>query len=163
MPETVANASALTADVVSGTGRFLDSLGYAVLTEFSLRNGRRLDIAGLDRQGIIAGVEVKVSATDFMADRKWPEYLDYCDLFYFAVPAGFPLALLDRSSSLPQRTGIIVADRYGGEMLREGAHVKISPARRKAQTLRFARRAAARLTIWQSSRVQSTGASSISG
>ena len=70
-----------------GVGRLLTHLGYDSLTEFTLRSGRRADLAGIDRKGRIAIVEIKSSVADFRADQKWPEYLDYCDLFYFAVPA----------------------------------------------------------------------------
>ncbi len=32
--------------------------------------------------------EVKVSRSDFKADKKWPKYLKYCSRFYFACPEG---------------------------------------------------------------------------
>ena len=72
-----------------GVGRLLGHLGYDSLTEFTLRSGRRADLAGIDRKGRIVIVEIKSSVADFRADQKWPEYLDYCDLFYFAVPVDF--------------------------------------------------------------------------
>src|SRR3546814_5087076 len=31
-----------------------------------------------------------VSLADLRADGKWPDYVGYCDAFYFAVPPGFP-------------------------------------------------------------------------
>lgn len=134
-----------TADITRGAERLLQSLDYATLAEFSLGSGRRVDIAGIERGGALVFVEVKASASDFRADRKWPEYLDYCDALYFGVALDFPLELLEQPAALPQRTGIIVADRYGGSILRDATICKLSAPRRRAETLRFARRAAGRL------------------
>ncbi len=46
---------------------------------------------------------------------------------------------------LPQETGLIIADRYGGEIVRAAPEHKLAGARRKAMTLRLARTAAFRL------------------
>jgi len=46
---------------------------------------------------------------------------------------------------LPEDTGLIVADRYGGEIVRAAPEHKLAGARRKAMTLRLARSAALRL------------------
>ena len=84
-------------------------------------------------------VEIKASRADFLADRKWQDYLDYCDRFYFAVAAGFPLDLL------PPGEGLILADRFAGEILREARFRCLAAARRKAMLIRFARASAGRL------------------
>ncbi len=125
--------------IVRGTARHLRRLGQVVLTELPLKNGRRADVAGLDSAGAIAIVEVKSGLADLNADHKWPDYLDYCDRFYFAVDADFPRA------RLPEGAGVIVADSYGAEILMEPEPRPLVPARRKALTLRFARVAAMRL------------------
>jgi hypothetical protein len=122
-----------------GVSRLLDSMDYRVLTEFPLGNHRRVDIAGLDRRGAVLVVEIKSSLADYRADGKWPEYLAYCDAFYFAVGSEFPVAVL------PAEVGIIVADAYQGAVVRPSPMAPMKPARRKALTLRFARTAAARL------------------
>lgn len=134
-----------TADITRGTERLLQSLDYATLTEFNLGSGRRVDVAGIERSGQLTFVEVKASVSDFRGDRKWPEYLDYCDSLYFGVAVDFPLDLLEQPAALPERTGIIVADRYGGSILRAATISKLNAHRRRAETLRFARRAAGRL------------------
>lgn len=134
-----------TADITRGAERLFHSLGFATLVEFSLGSGRRVDIAGLERGGKLVFAEVKASASDFRGDRKWPDYLDYCDALYFAVAVDFPLELLEQPAALPERSGVIVADRYGGSILRQAVFTGLNPARRRAETLRFARRAAARL------------------
>lgn len=138
-------ASLKTADITRGAERLLQSLDYATLAEFDLGSGRRVDIAGIARRGELVFVEVKASVSDFRSDRKWPEYLEYCDALYFAVAVDFPLELLEQPAALPGRTGIIVADRYGGSILRAAMVTRMNASRRRAETLRFARRAAARL------------------
>ncbi len=125
--------------IARGVCRTLGELGHATLTEMRLGSGRRVDVIGLDRHGGFAIVEVKASAADFRADRKWPEYLRFCDRFYFAVAGGFPLELL------PAEAGIIVADRFGGAVVRPAPSAKMHATTRRAQMLRFARYAAARL------------------
>lgn len=132
-------------DVARGVCRLMSGLGAACLTEFPLGNGRRADVAALDGLGQIVLVEIKVAVADLRGDRKWPDYLDYCDSFYFAVPGGFPHDLLVLPERLPERTGLIVADRYGAAIVRPAAVWPMHASRRKAETLRFARRAADRL------------------
>ena len=46
---------------------------------------------------------------------------------------------------IPAETGLIVADRYGAEVIREVAEQRLSAARRKAVILRFGRAGALRL------------------
>jgi hypothetical protein len=65
----------------------------------------------------------------------------YCDRFYFAVGRDFPLELL------PPEEGLILADRFGAEIVREARLRALSPARRKAMLIRFGRAAAGRLRI----------------
>ena len=124
-----------------GVCRLLGELGYGSVCELSLRNGRRADVAALDGRGQLAIVEIKRSVADFRSDRKWPDYLDYCDAFYFAVPAGFPVEIL------PPGTGLILADRFGAEIVTPAPRVEpaMHPSRRKEVTLRFALCAALRL------------------
>jgi len=86
-------------------------------------------------------VEIKSSVEDFRADQKWPEYLDFCDELYFAVDAQFPLDLL------PDAAGIIIADRYGAEVVRPAPENRLAAARRRMMTLRLARMAALRLQM----------------
>lgn len=126
-------------DLLRGVGRALTAAGQTVLAELPLGNGRRADLAALDSAGMIVLVEVKSCRADFLADRKWQEYLAYCDRFYFAVASDFPLAVL------PPEEGLILADRFGGEIVREAPFRPLSAARRKAMLIRFGRAAAGRL------------------
>ncbi len=115
--------------------------GYSPILEFTLANGRRLDVAALGADGTVAGVEIKVAIPDLKGDMKWPEYLDFCELFYFAIPPDFPDELV------PSNTGLIVADRYGGAIVRPSPIAQLHASRRKAVTLRFAKVAAERLAL----------------
>lgn len=128
-----------TDDILRGAGRALADADQAVLAELPLGNGRRADLVAIDRTGDISLVEVKSCRSDFVADRKWHEYLDYCDRFYFAVASDFPLDLL------PAGEGLIMADRFGGEVVRAARIRTLSPVRRKAILIRFGRVAARRL------------------
>ena len=113
--------------------------GLTSLTEFTLKGGRRADIVAMDGKGRFTIVEVKSSVADFRADSKWPEYREFCDLFYFAVAAGFPLELI------PEDCGLMVADAYEASILRDAPEEALSAARRRAVLLRFAAAAAGRL------------------
>jgi len=135
-PIDVDGRDAVTREVCRGAGRLLRALSFAVITELSLPNGRRADIVGLSPAGDIWIVEVKSCFDDLRVDTKWPEYRDFSDALFFAVTPGFPRA------ALPDDTGLILADRYGAEIVRDAPQTRLAPARRKAMTLRFARAAA---------------------
>ena len=113
--------------------------------EVPLPNGRRLDIMAVDAQGSIIAVEIKCSRQDLLGDGKWPDYFDYCDRYFWAVPAGFDLKLFEAEALWPSRTGLIVADQYDAEILRPAPSEPLAAARRKAEVQRLARRAARRL------------------
>ncbi|HTT85634.1 MAG TPA: MmcB family DNA repair protein [Rhizomicrobium sp.] len=129
------------ADVARGVSRLLMQEGFSPILEFCLANGRRLDVAALGPDGTVAGVEIKVAIADLKADAKWPDYLEFCELFYFAIPPDFPDELV------PPDTGLIVADRYGGAIVRPAPVAVLHASRRKAVTLRFAKAAAERLAL----------------
>ena len=44
---------------------------------------------------MIAIAEVKSGLDDFRTDRKWGEYMPYCDAFFFAVAPEFPRQIVD--------------------------------------------------------------------
>jgi hypothetical protein len=125
--------------LLRGVCRLFEDLGHAALTEFPLANGRRVDVIALDGAGGTSIVEIKSSLSDFRTDRKWQEYLDFCDRFYFAVGPEFPRALL------PGEVGLIIADSWSGTILRESPALAMNGSRRRAQTLRIALTAMLRL------------------
>ena len=132
-------------DVARGVTRLFFNQDIFALCEVPLPNGRRADMMGIDSSGLITIVEIKVSRADLLGDGKWLDYLDYCDRFIWAVPVGFDLAPFEQEGFYPGLCGLVVADRYDAAVVREPALRRLAPARRKAETLRFARRAARRL------------------
>ena len=129
-----------TADLLArGVCRWLSDRGYGTLTEFRVGKGRRVDVIGLNRDSRFVIVEIKTSETDFRTDGKWPEYLPWCDAYYFAVPAGFPQHIL------PEDHGLMVADSYDAAVLRESSEMTMNATRRRTQILRFGLAASARL------------------
>ena len=125
--------------ICRGATRALTQRGFATLAEVPLADGRRADILALGRDGTLVVVEIKSSVADFRADRKWPEYRQWCDRLYFAVAEGFPQELI------PTECGLMLADAFGAAILRESPVQKLEAARRRALHLRFARTAGARL------------------
>lgn len=126
--------------ICRGVTRLLDGLGFAALQEFPLRARRRADVIGLHGSGEIVIVEVKSGRADFQSDRKWPEYLEFCDRFFFAVDPDFPREIL------PADCGLIVADAHGGEIVRPAPQGKLNGNRRRVLTLEIAMTASRRLT-----------------
>ena len=122
-----------------GTARHLLDLGFACVDELVPAAGLRVDLMALGPKGEIWIVECKSGMADFRADRKWVNYLPFCDRFFWAVDAAFPV------EALPDETGLIVADGFGAEILRAGPETRLPPARRKQMLTRFARHAALRL------------------
>ncbi len=135
-----------------GVCRHLAALGFATVEELTPTRGLRVDVMALGQKGEIWVVECKSSRADFMSDRKWQGYLDWCDRYFWAVDTDFPTELL------PEGTGLIMADAYDAEILRMGAEDKLAPARRKAVIQGFARHAAFR---WHAARDPGASLSSV--
>jgi hypothetical protein len=125
--------------IARGVRRLLRARGFSSLTELPLTGGRRADIAAVNRDGEVVIVEVKSSAADLRADRKWRDYAASCDRLYFAVSARTPAGLI------PPEAGLILADPYGAEIVREAELQRMAPASRRAVLLRFAQAGADRL------------------
>ncbi|MBN9061515.1 MAG: hypothetical protein BGP06_00280 [Rhizobiales bacterium 65-9] len=128
-----------TRDICRGVSRHLIQRGYAVVTEMTFSNGRRADLFAVGAKGDILVVEVKSGWEDFRVDRKWPDYRDYCDRFFFAVDLDFPQQVL------PADAGLIVADGFGGEILRDAPGHPLASARRRALMIAFAQLSSRRL------------------
>jgi hypothetical protein len=140
-----ADAPPIAADVARGVTRLLCRQDMFTVCEMPLRNGRRADLMAIDAKGGFTIVEIKVSKADLVGDGKWFDYLEYCDHFYWAVPPHLA-AILEEERYLPSEAGLIVADRYDAAIVRQAAVRPLAPARRKAELLHFARRAARRLS-----------------
>ncbi len=125
--------------VQRGVGRLLRARGFAMVTELPLATGRRADVVALGGSGEIWIVEIKSSIEDFRVDQKWPDYRLSCDRLFFATHPQVPLDIF------PEETGLILADSYGAELLREAPEHRLAAATRKAMLIRFAHAAAGRL------------------
>jgi hypothetical protein len=124
-----------------GVARHL--LGHDVVTleEFVPARGLRVDLIGLAPNGEIWVVECKSCRADFAQDSKWQGYQAWCDRFFWAVDADFPIDLL------PGDNGLILSDRYDAEIVRMAPQTPLAPARRRKLTQMFARHAAQRLLM----------------
>jgi len=125
--------------VCRGVGRLLRNSGFAMVTELPLATGRRADVVALGPDGTIWIVEIKSSIEDFRADQKWPDYRASCDRLFFASHAAVPMEIF------PEEAGLILADQFGAEMIREAPEHRLAAATRKAMLVRFAQTAAVRL------------------
>lgn len=134
-------------DVARGIARLFARNGVWCLPEMPLRNGRRADLMGIDAKGQIVIVEIKVARGDLLGDTKWPDYLDFCDRFYWGLPPLLDRSPLEADHYRPDCCGIVVADGYDAEILRPAPLHPLAPARRKAEIERLARTALRRLTV----------------
>jgi hypothetical protein len=125
--------------VARGTRRLLRAMKFSTITELSLLSGRRADIVALATDATIHIVEIKSSIADFRADMKWRDYRAHCDRLYFAIPETVPADIM------PEDAGLIIADAYGAQILREAPEHRMAPATRRAILMRFAHAAAHRL------------------
>ena len=145
IPNCFADQPPVAGEVARGVTRLFCRQDLFAMCEVPLPNGRRADLMAIDPKGMLTIVEIKVSKADLLGDGKWTDYLDYCDRFYWAVPAHLA-AQCEEERFRPDSAGLIVADRYDAAVIREAIVAPLAPARRKAELLRFARRAARRLS-----------------
>lgn len=138
-------------DVARGVRRLFARNDIWCLPEMPLRGGRRADLMGVDRKGNVVIVEIKVARADLLGDAKWPDYLDHCDRFYWALPPGLDRAPLDSDNFRPDACGIIVADAYDAEIVRPAPLKPLAAARRKVEVAALARAAMRRMTMAEDS------------
>ena len=124
-----------------GVMRHFAQIGLSSLSEFSPTRGLRVDIVALGPSDEIWIVECKSGKNDFKSDNKWHNYLDWCDRYFWAVDAEFPIDIL------PYDTGLIIADSYDASILREAPLNKVSVARRKKLIKSIAKSACNRLLV----------------
>ena len=125
--------------IARGVMRHFSQIGLSSLSEFSPARGLRVDIITLGMANEIWIVECKSCQSDFKSDKKWQNYLDWCDRYFWAVDANFPIDIL------PPDTGVIIADAYDASILREAPLNKLSVARQKKIIKSIAKSACNRL------------------
>lgn len=141
MPEHIEAPRALQPGqlLARGVCRHLAGHGFVCVEELVPTRGLRVDVMALGPKGEIWIVECKSGRADFTSDSKWEGYLEWADRFFWAVDEHFPTELL------PEESGLMIADAYGGEIIRMGPQTKLAPARRKVMVQKFATHAARRL------------------
>ena len=144
--DSPAPAGLLATDVARGIVRLFARNDIWCLPEVPIRNGRRADLMGIDARGQVVIVEIKVARGDLLGDAKWPDYLDFCDRFFWGVRPGLDRAPLETEAYRPATCGVIVADGYDAEILRPAALEPLAAARRKTQVEHLARIAMRRHT-----------------
>ncbi len=122
-----------------GICRHLAARGFATLTEFVPSRSLRVDIAALGPKGEIWVVECKSSRSDFMTDKKWQGYLEWCDRFFWGFDENFPVELL------PEGAGRIITDGFDAEIMEFGGECRLAAPRRKTLTQKMARVSMSRL------------------
>jgi hypothetical protein len=134
--------SATALRVQRGVMRLLrETYDMACYAEVTLRSGRRADVLGVGPKGEIWIVEIKSSLIDFQVDKKWHEYREFSDRFFFAKPPELDAGIF------PESEGLIVADGHDGAILRDSPDTPMAPARRKALMLKLARLGADRVHV----------------
>ena len=133
--------------VARGIARLFARNDIWCLPEMPLRNGRRADLMGIDAKGHIVIVEIRVSRGDLLGDGKWPDYLDFCDRFFWGVPPDLDRGCLEGADFRPSHCGVIVADGYDGEILRPAPLHPLAASRRRLEVERLARTALRRQLV----------------
>ena len=98
--------------------------GDGVLREFRLKVRRRVDLITITDKGLITIIEIKSSPEDFRSDKKWGEYIEWADRFYFGVGDNFPIDIL------PKEHGIIKTDGFDCHEARPSPVNKLNGSRR---------------------------------
>lgn len=160
LPDGIGGAGA----VARGIGRLFARNDIWCIPEMPLRNQRRADLMGLDAKGQIIIVEIKVAKADLLGDGKWPDYLDYCDRFFWGLSSELageigPM-LMESEAFRPDQCGLIVADGYDAEILRPAPLLPLAAARRKVEVERLARAALRRQAVAQDPRIGQWGGGS---
>ena len=128
--------------IARGVMRHFAQIGLSSLSEFSPARGLRVDIITLGMANEIWIVECKSCQSDFKSDKKWQNYLEWCDRYFWAVNSDFPKDIL------PFDSGLIIADSYDAKILRESPLNKLPATRRKKIVRSMASTACNRLAAY---------------
>ena len=101
------------------TMQFLSSKGYKVLSEFALPNKKRVDIIAINSKKEIIIVEVKSKKNGVKTDKKWKNYLNYCNYFYFACNDKL------EDFNLPKNIGIIQNKASSTKIIKKSKYKKL--------------------------------------
>ena len=110
--------------ITDAIARSYHEQGDGVLRELKLKNRRRVDLVITNDKGWIIIIEIKSSPEDFLSDKKWSEYIEWADQFYFGVAHNFPIGIL------PKEHGIITTDGFDVYQAQPSPVQKINGSRR---------------------------------
>ena len=110
--------------IIDAIARSYYGQGDGVLREFRLKVRRRVDLITMTNKGLITIIEIKSSPEDFRSDKKWGEYIEWADRFYFGVGDNFPIDIL------PKEQGIIKTDGFDCHEARPSPVNKLNGSRR---------------------------------
>ena len=110
--------------ITDAIARSYYSQGDGVLREFRLKVRRRVDLIIMSNNGLITIIEIKSTPRDFRSDKKWGEYIEWADQFYFGVGDNFPINIL------PREHGIITTDGFDCYKARPSMANKLNGSRR---------------------------------
>ena len=143
MPEKIVPEKIVAEKITRATAKLFIDAGEAVLKEFTLKDNRRADLIALGQRQKISIIEVKSSRQDFLSDKKWPEYIEFADYFYFAVAEDFPMEILPDA----EQCGIILSDGFDSLITRPAPLRPLAGARRAHLIRKLAVTAMGRIEI----------------
>ena len=114
------------------TMQFLSSKGYKVLSEFALPNKKRVDIIAINSKKEIIIVEVKSKKSEVKTDKKWKNYLNYCNYFYFACNDKL------KDLNFSKYIGVIQNNSKSIKITKKSKYKKISQKRKDTLILKIA-------------------------
>jgi hypothetical protein len=127
------------AAIQRGVGRMLRGAGFACVPELSLANGRRADVLALGRKGEDLDHRDQVFTSRLSERQQVARLHGILRQVLLCHTADMDPSLIDEGA------GLIIADAWGADIVRDAAEDQACSARRKAVTLLVARTAAMRL------------------
>tara|TARA_Y100000590_G_scaffold367596_1_gene427753 strand:- start:300 stop:767 length:468 start_codon:yes stop_codon:yes gene_type:complete len=128
----------LSRKILQKTMQFLSLKGYKVLSEFALPNKKRVDIIALNLKKEIIIVEVKSNKTAIKLDKKWKNYLSYCNYFYFACNGNL------KNISFSKNIGVIQENSKNVKIIKKSKYRNIPKNRKNNLIFKIALSAASK-------------------
>ena len=122
----------LSREIIQKTMQFLSLKGYKVLSEFALPNKKRVDIIAINLKRKIIIVEVKSNKKSLKYDKKWKNYLNYCNYFYFACNDKL------KDFNFSENIGVIQNNSNNIKIIRKSKYKKLSENKKKQLIFKIA-------------------------
>ena len=128
----------LSREILQKTMQFLSLKGYKVLSEFALPNKKRVDIIAINLKKKIIIVEVKSNKKSLKYDKKWKNYLNYCNYFYFACNDKL------KDFNFSENIGVIQNNSNNIKIIRKSKYKKLSENKKNKLIFKIALSAASK-------------------